>query len=237
MKDNRTTPPEDGCFFSDSDLTVAEQIHLCTNLIQNCAVAIFAIDMHHLVIHWNKACEELTGIPASDMLGSSNHWKPFYRHKRRCLSDIVIDHERSANETYSVYGPSVLIPGGLHAEGWYADLGGHDRYIIYDAAPLLDNTGRILGAVESLQDITTLKRMEEERTRLYTELKEATNKIKTLKGLIPICAACKKIRDDTGYWNQLESYLELHSEAEFSHGLCPECKRRLFPPDSTNDPD
>jgi hypothetical protein len=61
------------------------------------------------------------------------------------------------------------------------------------------------------------------------ELTEALNQIKTLSGLIPICAACKKIRDDKGYWNQIESYLEEHSDAVFSHGLCPECFKEYFP--------
>ena len=54
-------------------------------------------------------------------------------------------------------------------------------------------------------------------------------KVKTLRGLVPSCAGCKKIRDDKGYWNQLEAYIEDHSEAEFSHGLCPECSRRIYP--------
>ncbi len=53
-------------------------------------------------------------------------------------------------------------------------------------------------------------------------------KIKTLKGMVPICANCKKIRDDKGFWNQLEVYITEHSEAEFSHGICPECARELY---------
>jgi hypothetical protein len=50
-----------------------------------------------------------------------------------------------------------------------------------------------------------------------------------LRGLLPICASCKKIRDDKGYWNQMETYIEAHSEADFSHGVCPECMERLYP--------
>ncbi|MBI5605354.1 MAG: response regulator [Deltaproteobacteria bacterium] len=61
------------------------------------------------------------------------------------------------------------------------------------------------------------------------ELKEALSKIKTLSGLLPICSSCKKIRDDQGYWNQLETYIHEHSEAEFTHGLCPECIKEFFP--------
>ena len=87
----------------------------------------------------------------------------------------------------------------------------------------------MIAAVETLQDITELKRIEEERERLNAELQDALSKIKTLRGLIPICAGCKRIRDDKGYWNQLEQYVEEHSDASFSHGLCPECFCRFFP--------
>jgi hypothetical protein len=63
---------------------------------------------------------------------------------------------------------------------------------------------------------------------LIERIEEATAKIKTLNGLIPICASCKKIRDDKGYWNQLEQYIHEHSEATFSHGVCPECAEKLY---------
>jgi CheY-like chemotaxis protein len=65
--------------------------------------------------------------------------------------------------------------------------------------------------------------------RRNEELQKALAKIKTLSGLLPICASCKKIRDDQGYWTQLESYISEHSEAEFTHGCCPECMKKLYP--------
>ncbi|MDP1677604.1 MAG: HAMP domain-containing protein [Bacteroidota bacterium] len=80
-----------------------------------------------------------------------------------------------------------------------------------------------------LDDITSNKRAEEERIRLIQELQVSTIKVKTLSGLLPICASCKKIRDDKGSWNVLEQYIHDHSEAKFSHGLCPECAQRYFP--------
>lgn len=73
------------------------------------------------------------------------------------------------------------------------------------------------------------KESEAEKDRLIEELKEAMQRIKTLSGLIPICASCKKIRDDRGYWKQVEAYIQEHTEAEFSHGICPECAKRLYP--------
>jgi len=68
-----------------------------------------------------------------------------------------------------------------------------------------------------------------EKERLINELKKAQENIKVLSGLIPICASCKKIRDDKGYWQQIETYISLHSEADFSHSLCPECTAKLYP--------
>jgi HAMP domain-containing protein len=72
---------------------------------------------------------------------------------------------------------------------------------------------------------------------LIEELRDALSNIKTLKGLLPICASCKKIRDDKGYWNQLESYISSHSEAGFSHGICPDCVRVLYPDFKNDSPD
>ena len=71
--------------------------------------------------------------------------------------------------------------------------------------------------------------MEEEREKLIHELQEALANIKTLRGLLPICSYCKKIRDDKGYWNQIESYIRDHSGAEFTHGMCPECLKKHYP--------
>jgi len=74
-----------------------------------------------------------------------------------------------------------------------------------------------------------LKQSEETLRREKDRLEQALSQIRTLRGLLPICANCKKIRDDTGYWNQIETYIHAHSEAEFSHGICPECMKKLYP--------
>jgi len=68
-----------------------------------------------------------------------------------------------------------------------------------------------------------------ERERLIIQLQEALEKVKTLRGFIPICASCKQVRDDEGYWSQVEAYVSKHTLAEFSHGICPECAKRLYP--------
>lgn len=73
------------------------------------------------------------------------------------------------------------------------------------------------------------RQAEEARKKLILELQEALEKVKTLRGFIPICASCKKVRDDQGYWSQVEAYISEHSLAEFSHDICPECAKKLYP--------
>ena len=78
------------------------------------------------------------------------------------------------------------------------------------------------------RDITERKQAEEEREKLVHDLQKALSEVGTLKGILPICASCKKIRDDKGYWRQIEAYIRDHSEAEFSHGICPDCMKKLY---------
>lgn len=73
------------------------------------------------------------------------------------------------------------------------------------------------------------KNVARQKEILITELQDAMKNIRVLRGFLPICASCKKIRDDKGYWSQIESYISKHSEARFSHGVCPECTRKLYP--------
>jgi len=94
---------------------------------------------------------------------------------------------------------------------------------------MLNTKGEPIGFRGVVRNIDERHRMEEEREKLISELQQALSDVKTLSGLLPICASCKKIRDDKGYWNQIEVYIKDHSEAEFTHGLCPECAKRIYP--------
>lgn len=89
--------------------------------------------------------------------------------------------------------------------------------------------GQIVGNMASFLDITLRKQAEEEREHALQELRAAFEKIKVLKGLVPICAWCKNVRDDSGFWKRVEQYVEEHSEARFSHGICPNCYKKTFP--------
>ena len=92
-----------------------------------------------------------------------------------------------------------------------------------------DSAGRVIGISSIAYDITERKKIETERNELIAHLNETLSKVKTLSGLLPICASCKNIRDDRGYWQKLEIFVREHSEAEFSHSICPDCMRLLYP--------
>jgi PAS domain S-box-containing protein len=96
-------------------------------------------------------------------------------------------------------------------------------------SPIRDLAGRITHYVAVKEDITARKQTEAERDQLIRDLQSALANVKSLSGLLPICAGCKKIRDDKGYWDQVESYIQKHSEAKFSHGLCPDCIKKWYP--------
>jgi PAS domain S-box-containing protein len=96
-----------------------------------------------------------------------------------------------------------------------------------EASYVLDHEGVPVRARYLFRDISERKRGEEERSRLIAELQEAVDNVRTLSGLLPICSICKNIRDDSGYWTQIESYIRKRASTDFSHGLCPSCRAEL----------
>jgi len=100
--------------------------------------------------------------------------------------------------------------------------------LIHSIFFLLGITGVIISMKYRHGNALIRKKAEDEREKLIMELQEALANIKTLRGLIPICANCKKIRDDKGFWNQVEVYVSEHSEADFTHSICPECVKKLY---------
>ncbi len=95
---------------------------------------------------------------------------------------------------------------------------------IFKMMNFLTNLARVIGESEMAR-----KKVEAIREQLIIELNNSEKKIKTLSGLLPICASCKKIRNDEGYWEQIETYVSEHTEADFSHSICPDCAKRLYP--------
>ena len=101
--------------------------------------------------------------------------------------------------------------------------------LLVTCSPFLNDDGSLMGSVHIARDIFQQKKSENEREALIAQLQEALSRVKQLSGIIPICASCKQIRDDKGYWSQVEAYIRDHSEAEFSHSICPICAKKLYP--------
>jgi PAS domain S-box-containing protein len=117
----------------------------------------FAIDKNHVITHWNKACEALTGISAKQAVGTSNQWKPFYPSKRPSMADLIIDYkpEEVIAEHYKQgYRKNPHVEDAYDSSGFFPNLGPNGKWITFTALPLKDRDGRVIGAVEVLQDFT-----------------------------------------------------------------------------------
>ena len=104
-----------------------------------------------------------------------------------------------------------------------------DHWLQCKGRVLRTSTGRPTKWTGVCMDISDRKRGEQEREILINQLKATIAKVKTLTGLLPICASCKKVRDDQGYWHQVEEYLQEHAPVNFTHGICPQCAHTLYP--------
>jgi len=144
----------------------------------------------------------------------------FQRDKETHVPSAELPLARAAINGESVDNMEVYIK----PPGWE-----NGRWHLASSRPLVDSAGRRQGGIVVLRDVTERKYLEEDRDRLIVELYRSLGNVKTLTGLLPICAGCKKIRDDKGYWTQVEDYISQHPEVTFSHGLCPECVNGLYP--------
>jgi len=181
------------------------------NLIDTSPTAI-SIIRKYKYLYVNSSWEDLTGYSKEEVqtLNPLNVVHPDMREQVRT---------RAEDRIKGIQVPTRYEMKGINKNGdviWY-DFAA--TVIQYDNEPAILNIAA---------DITNRKMNEGERERLIDELKKALDNIKTLKGLLPICAKCKKIRDDKGYWKQIDAYIEAHTDASFSHGLCPECMDKIY---------
>ncbi|WP_210396137.1 GGDEF domain-containing protein [Motiliproteus sediminis] len=152
-------------------------------LIDNIAIPAFVINQHHVVTHWNRALETLSGCRAGTIVGSSNHWQAFYSHRRPTMADLIVagNLERGVDDFYrDKYHPSQLLEGAFVAEDFFPDLGDRGEWLAFTASPLHDSAGAIVGAIETLTPITERKQAEqrliasEQRYRELSSLDELT---------------------------------------------------------------
>lgn len=140
-----------------------------SQLVNGSAIPMFVIDKDHTVIYWNKACENLTGIPAGEMINQKNYSQIFYPENRPILADFIIDGNVELIQSY--YGKkdlkSLSSVGAYEALDYFPKM---NKWFLFNAAPLRDTKGNIIGAIESFQDITATKKAEEELLKQHEQL-------------------------------------------------------------------
>ena len=176
-------------------------------LIEKMVDGILVLDARDHVVDINPAAERIIGRPQNKVVGQQ-------------LTRVVpLESDRVSQFLGANEGRAELSLGQGSARGHYD----------VRLSPIQDPRGQPVGRLIVLRDITQRKRMEEERELLLQQLQSTLAEIRQLTGLLPICAHCKRIRDDQGYWQNVEVYVRDHSDAEFSHGICPVCMQELYP--------
>ncbi|MGD0585040.1 MAG: PAS domain S-box protein [Oryzomonas sp.] len=158
---------------------IGEEKSFIESLVTNSAAPIFVLDGDHRIIYWNKALEKLSGYKVDDMKGTTRQWEVFYQEQRPTMADVVLDHAQGAlPNLYDNYRPSRLVEGAFQAEGWY-HLGNTGRhfYLRFNAAPIRNAAGEIVGAVETFEDATDTKRIEERLNDQFRFLQEIIDTI------------------------------------------------------------
>lgn len=177
-------------------------------IVESSHDAIIGLSLEGLIVSWNSGAETMFGYPFEDVIG-----RP---------SDLLLPQGQFDDMPFMLERLKIGQPV-KDFEGIRVRNDGTEMHLAISVSPIKNSVGRIIGASMIARDINEQKRHQEERERLIGELQAALTQVKTLHGLLPICASCKKIRDDQGYWTQVEVYVMDHSNAEFTHGICPDC--------------
>ncbi|MBU2547049.1 MAG: PAS domain S-box protein [Proteobacteria bacterium] len=160
-------------------------------------------------VYVSPSCERITGIPPEEFMAN-----------RDILLKIIHPDDLKAYFWHRIHCFESREPG--HLDFRIITRTRETRWISHNCQPVFGKDSAWLGRRASNRDFTV-------RKHLIRDLEKAINEVKTLRGFIPICSQCKKIRDDQGYWQQVEQYIHEHSDARFTHGLCPECAHHLYP--------
>jgi hemerythrin-like metal-binding protein/PAS domain S-box-containing protein len=142
-------------------------------IIDGDPVPTFVIDANHRITHWNRACAIISGVAASEMVGTELQWKVFYPNARPTLADLIVNGSiENQLETYyhGIFHRSPTIDGAFEAESFFPNLGQDGRWLFFTAAPLRDRNGALVGAIETLQDVTDRKRAEEDLRQYQNQL-------------------------------------------------------------------
>lgn len=179
--------------------------------IFNNVIPICITDLNHQIIKANKAYWHTWGRTGRKTIKCHEHRPGKHCHTEYCALTRVVN------------GAKIYTCESKKKNN------NENRYFLVTATPYFDSDRKMAGVIETFQDITAQKHLQHENEELINDLQETLEKVKLLRGILPICASCKKIKNDQGVWKRVEDYIANHSEAKFSHGICPDCTERLYP--------
>jgi PAS domain S-box-containing protein len=181
-------------------------------IVESTDDAIYGIKMDGSIASWNRAAERIYGYRPAEIVG--RNVSLLYPDER--LDELLDVMDRVKRGDHVGRSESARVRKG-----------GRQVPVSTTVSPIKNKEGKVIGASVIARDITVRKRNEQERVKLIQELTTALGQVKTLAGLLPICATCKRIRDDHGYWQQVETYISEHSDVVFTHGICPDCLKEF----------
>ncbi len=140
-----------------------------TQAVEGNSIPTFIIDNNHFITHWNKACESLTGISAAEIVGTRKAWSSFYAEERPVMADFIVDGaiEEKIAGYYGKYKKSILTEGAYECEDFFPAMGKKGKWLFFTASPLKNSQGTVIGAIETVQDITGRKRAEMQLCRSH----------------------------------------------------------------------
>lgn len=185
------------------------------DLVENTSDWIWEVDAELRYVYVSPKVQELLGYEPTEVLGKTPFDLMAPEEVAR-VQPIVQELQREPRPF------RILENTNLHKDGSL-------RVLETSGVPIYDRGGRWIGFRGIDRDITARKQAERERERLIVELQEALDNIKILRGLLPICASCKKIRDDLSHWRRIEEYIKDRTGVQFSHSICPDCMKTLYP--------
>lgn len=190
------------------------KVRLLATLVRDSNDAITVQDFEGNILEWNKGAEKMYGWSEAEALRLNiREIVP----PDKSNEALLIIKKISEGKEVKTFETKRITADGRILDVWLT------------ATALLNDEGVPVAVATTERDITDRKQAEKEKVELIKKLQKALAEVKTLRGIIPICMICKQIRDDKGYWEEVEVYVHKHSEAEFSHGICPNCLKTKFP--------
>ncbi len=185
----------------------------CRSIIDTAGSIILCLDANNLILEFNPAAENLFGWKRSEVL-TKNFVEWFLPEETRLQAARDIENMLVSDDV-------------VHLEGRVPTRAGDEKTLLWSVARLVGENDEVSGLVAVAQDVSERKQAERDRELALREREIALDQVKALSGLLPICSACKRIRNEDGQWVNLADHLEDYSEARISHGICPECRPEL----------